>query len=63
MQAISNNLTKFYNIQYCILTLPLISSCFPILFSSSPNFLVYLYPFLFTVFESYLKFFLEQGTL
>lgn len=63
MQAISNNLTKFYNIQYCIPTLPLISSCFPILFSSSPNFLVYLYPFLFTVFESYLKFFLEQGTL
>lgn len=63
MQAISNNLTKFYNIHYCILTLPLISSYFPVLFSSSPNFLVYLYPFLFTAFESYLKLFLEQGTL
>lgn len=38
LQATSNNPTNLYNTQYCVLTLPLISSYFPILFSSSPDF-------------------------
>ena len=33
LQATSNNPTKLYNTQYCVLTLPLLSSDLPILFS------------------------------
>ena len=57
LQATSNNPTKLYNTQYCVLTLPLLSSYLPTLFSSSSSFAVYLNPFLFTVLETYLKYF------
>lgn len=40
LPAASNNFTILCNMQYCILTLPLISSYFPVLFSFSLNFLV-----------------------